>query len=159
MQKRKKKYKIYKKILIYLSYFILFSLLGSFTEYIFGFMGGRGIAYDQFIYYFFHVKLFFIPFYGLGGLILILFERFMDTKKIKFIYRGLLNAVIITFWELIGGLFSLEILKTRFWDYSTQPFNFMGIISLKMSLYWILLGYVFSFIYRYVIRFLNQFLL
>ena len=148
--------KIKKNILIkYFFYFILFSLAGSLLEYFSKFIGGTGIAYDKGLYQLLGIKLFFIPFYGFGGLILIFFEKFMDRKKIKFGYRGILNAGVITIWELCGGLFTLLIFGQKFWDYSNHPLNFLGIISLQIFLIWIFIGYLFSFIYRYFINLLS----
>ncbi|VVB82113.1 Putative ABC-transporter type IV [uncultured archaeon] len=148
MNKKKSK-KISRILRKYFFYFVIFSLVGSLIEW--AFKGGQGISYDQGIYFLFGIKLLFIPFYGLGGLILIFFERFLEKEKIKFIYQGFLDGVIIVTWELIGGLFTLLVLHQRFWNYSSQPFNFMGIISLKMFLVWIAIGYVFSLIYKYII--------
>jgi uncharacterized membrane protein len=128
-------------------------------EYLFGFFGGKGIAYDRGLYLLFNVKLFFIPFYGAVGLILIKFEKFFDKKKIKFIYRGFLDAIIILSWELIGGLFSIILFGHSIWDYSNHILNFLGIISLQMFLVWVIVAYLFSLLYRYIITFLNRFLL
>jgi uncharacterized membrane protein len=158
-----KSYKIKKRkinqYLLYLFYFIIFSFAGSLMEYLFGFVGGRGVAYDKALYLLFNVKLFFIPYYGAAGLILIYFENLFDKKKIKFVYRGFLNAIIILAWELIGGLFSLVIFGQKLWDYSNHFINFFGIISLQMFLLWIVVGYLFSLLYRHIITFLNRFLL
>jgi uncharacterized membrane protein len=143
------------KLLRYLIYFIIFSFIGSLIEYIFGFFGGTGVAYDRGLFEMFNIKIYFISFYGLVGLSLIFFENLFDKinkQKIKFIYQGLLNGALIVLWELVGGLFSIAVYGHSFWDYSNQPLNFMGIISLPMSLIWILAGYSFSFIYKFVIK-------
>jgi len=140
------------KWLRYLIYFVIFSLMGSLIEYLFGFFGGTGIAYDRGLYEIFNIKLYFISFYGLVGLSLIFLENFLRKHKIKFIFHGLLNALLIVLWELVGGLFSIATSGHSFWDYSQQPLNFMGIISLPMSLLWIVVGYFFSFIYKFIIK-------
>lgn len=130
----------------YLFYFVIFSLIGSLIEWSFYF--GKGIPYDQGLYLLLGVKLFFIPFYGLGGIILTLLDQFLEAKKIKFIYWGLFNGVASVLWELTGGVFTLLIFHEMFWNYSNQSFNFMGIISLRMFLVWTLVGYFFSIIYQ-----------
>jgi uncharacterized membrane protein len=143
------------KLLKYFIYFIIFSFLGSIIESLFGFFGGTGIAYDRGLFEMFNIKIYFISFYGLVGLSLIFLENFFEKRnkhKIKIIYQGLLNALLIVLWELIGGLFSIATSGHAFWDYSKQPFNFLGIISLQMSLIWIVVGYFFSLIYKFIIR-------
>ncbi len=155
MKKEKVKSKKKKsKFLKYLIYFVIFSFLGSLMEYLFGFFGGAGIAYDKAIYEMFNLKIYFISFYGLVGLSLVFFNNFMEKrkKKIKFFYRGLFNGILIVSWELIGGLFSIFVYGHSFWDYSNHPFNFMGIISLRMALLWIVAGYFFSLAYKLIIR-------
>lgn len=142
----------YFKLIFYVTCFIAFSFLGSLMEYLFGFFGGTGFAYNRMVEYFFHIKIYFIPYYGTTSLILLMSERFLDKRKIKFVYRGLLIGIIITIWELISGLFTLSTIGINFWDYSSQPFNFLGVISLKMSLLWVGVGYLFSLIYQYILK-------
>jgi uncharacterized membrane protein len=139
-------------LLRYFIYFIIFSFIGSLIEYLYGFIGGTGIAYDRTLYELTNIKIFFISFYGLVCLSLILFEKFLNKKKIKTIYYGLLNGILIVCWELVGGLFSISLFGHNFWDYSKQPFNFYGIISIEMFLFWVLAGYIFSFIYKFIIE-------
>ena len=126
--------------------------MGSLIEYIFGFFGGTGIAYDRGLFEMFNIKIYFISFYGLVGLSLVFLENFLIKHKIKFIFHGLFDALLIILWELIGGLFSIATSGHAFWDYSKQPFNFLGIISLQMSLIWVVVGYFFSFIYKFIIK-------
>ena len=153
---KKKKNKKLKKFLIYLIYFISFSFIGSLMEYLFGFFGGEGIAYDKALYEILNIKIYFISFYGLVGLTLVLLNNFLEKKKIKFVLRGLINGILIVAWELIGGLFSIFVYGHSFWDYSNHSFNFMGIISLSMSFLWIIVGYIFSFIYEFMIKKINK---
>lgn len=148
----KRKNNLKSNLVRYPVYFIIFSFMGSLIEYLYGFIGGTGISYDRALYELFNIKIFFIPFYGLVGLSLVFFEKILTKHKIKIIYQGLLNGLLIISWELIGGLFSIMVFGHGFWDYSKQPLNFYGIISVKMSLLWILTGYLFSFIYRFFIK-------
>jgi uncharacterized membrane protein len=145
MENRKKWWK-------YLILFVIFSFLGSFMEYTYGFIGGVGIFYDKAIYQWFEIKILFIPYYGLSAIILFLFEQFMESKKINIIYHGFLNALIITNWEFFSGLFSLIVFKQRFWNYSNHSFNILGLISFPMFLRWIMVGYIFSLIYYFILR-------
>ncbi len=141
------------KILVkYIIYFIIFSFIGSLIEYLFGFLGGRGIAYDRGLYELFNIKIFFIPFYGLVSLILILFDKILDKKNVKFVYRGILNGLLIVSWELIGALFSIAVFGHKLWDYSNHTINLNGMISLQMSFLWIIAGYLFALLYRYIIK-------
>lgn len=140
------------KFVKYLLYFVIFSFLGSLMEYLYGFAGGTGINYDRGLNYFFDIKIFFIPYYGIISLILLFFDKFMEDKKIKILYWGILNAVIITAWEFISGLFCLIVLNERFWDYSNARLNFLGIISVPMFLRWIAIGYLFTFIYKGILK-------
>jgi len=141
------------KILIrYSIYFIIFSFIGSLLEYLFRFVEGTGIAYDKGLYELFNVKIFFIPFYGLVGLSLIFFDRFLEKKKIKIFYMGILNGLLIVSWEFVGALFSIVVLGHKVWDYSEHILNFNGMISLQMSFLWILIGYLFALLYKYIIK-------
>jgi len=140
------------KIIKYIIYFIIFSIIGSLIEYLFGFIGGRGIAYDKGLYELFNVKIFFIPFYGLVSLSLILFNKILDKKKVKFFYRGLLNGILIVSWELVGALFSIAIFGHKLWDYSNHILNLNGMISLQMSFLWLIAGYIFALLYKYIIK-------
>ncbi|VVB83839.1 Putative ABC-transporter type IV [uncultured archaeon] len=155
-KKTKRRIKIFT---LYFFYFIVFSFVGSLIEHLSILIGGEGIDYDKLIYQWFNVKIYFISFYGVGALLMIFLGQLMDRKKVKFLYRGFFNSLIIVIWEFIGGLFCLFVLGERLWDYSREPFNFMGIVSLQIFLIWLVLGYIFSIIYRYGIRFLNRFLL
>jgi len=139
----------------YIIYFIIFSFIGSLIEYSFKFFGGAGIAYDQGLYKLLNIKLYFIPLYGLVGLSLVLLENFLEKlkkPKIKFVYFGLFNALIIILWELIAGLACIFAFGYVFWDYSGYFLDFMGIISLQVSLLWVVIGYLFSFIYEFIIK-------
>ncbi len=147
-----KKRNLKNTLIRYLVYFIVFSFIGSLIEYLFGFVGGSGIAYYRSLYELTNIKIYFIPFYGIVGITLILFGRIFDKRKINFYYQGLLNGLLIISWELIGGLFAITIFGHNLWDYSNQMLNFRGIICIQISLLWILTGYIFSFVYKYIIK-------
>ena len=72
------------KFLKYFIYFVIFSFLGSLMEYLFGFFGGAGIAYDKALYETFNLKIYFISFYGLVGLSLVFFNNFIEKRKLNF---------------------------------------------------------------------------
>jgi len=135
------------KIIEYSLIFIIFSFLGSLIEYLSHFIGGSGIAYDKSIFLITGLKIFFIPFYGLVGIILFYSEKLMDKIKTKFIYRGIIHGITITLLELIFGYFGFLIFKTKIWNYSNQFLNFEGYISAGMFLIWSLAGYIFSVLY------------
>lgn len=136
------------KILIkYSLIFIIFSFLGSLIEFIASLFSGKGFAYDQAIYLLTGLKLFFIPLYGLVGMIIFSFETLMIKFKLPLCIRGLIHGLTITIIELIFGYLGFLILKIKFWDYSNHFLNLQGYISLEMFLLWSVIGFLFSFIF------------
>jgi len=127
--------------------FFIFSFLGAVIEFCFGSLFGGGIFYDKTIYILFNIKIPFIPIYGLGGILLVLVGNFLDKKRISLWCRGLINGIVVTLFELLGGVISLIVLNRNLWDYSNHFLNLNGMISFPMFVLWIMGGYIFSFIY------------
>jgi len=149
-----KKYK-YHNFLKYVLLIIIFSFAGALLELLWSYiLTGNVDIFDKGIFYYFGWKIFFIPFYGVAGLILIFFEKLMDKRKvkIKLRYKGLLIGLFINIFELVTGLFCLLILKHQFWNYSNLPFNFLGIISIPTAINWVIIGYLFTLLYHFVIK-------
>jgi uncharacterized membrane protein len=119
--------------------------MGFVAEYAFTFLKGSPILYGKGLYFIFNVKLPFNPIYGFGVLLLIFLQKIYG--KMKFLYKGILNGVVIISLELISGLFFLLVMNHRIWDYSSHSFNLLGIISLPQSIWWISIGYIFAIIY------------
>jgi uncharacterized membrane protein len=139
------------KFIKYFLAFVLFSFLGFIIEYIYGCIVGDPFLYDKFFYDQFRLFLPFIPIYGLGGMILLFLAGYMEKKKIKFAYRGLINALIITIWEFIGGIFTYLFLSKIYWDYSSHFLN-LTFISLQVFIMWLVAGYLFSWVYSIAIK-------
>lgn len=127
--------------------FLIFSFLGAVIEFCYGSLSGGGMFYDKTIYILLNIKIPFIPIYGFGAILLILVGNFLDNKKVSFWCRGLINGVVITIFELLGGILSLVVLKRNLWDYSNHFLNLNGMVSFPMLILWIIAGYLFSFVY------------
>lgn len=150
--------KINKVIIKYSIVFITFSLLGSLIEFISSLIFGKGVAYDQTIYLITGLKVFFIPFYGIVGMVIFSFENLMSKYKFPIYVKGIINGSTITILELIFGFLGFIIFKVRFWDYSNQFLNLRGYISIGMFLLWSIMGFIFSLIYssiKKLIKFLR----
>jgi len=137
--------KIAKKLIKYSLVFIIFSFLGSLLEFISSLIFKKGVAYDKTIFLITGLKLFFIPFYGLVGMILLSTENLMSKYKVKICIRGFVHGLTITILELIFGYLGFLLFNVKLWDYSSHLINFQGYISLEMFLFWSIMGFVFSF--------------
>lgn len=135
--------KINKTIIKYSLVFVIFSFLGSLIEFISSIIFG-GVAYDKMIYLLTNLKVFFIPFYGIVGMIIFSFENLMSKYKFPIYFKGIINGLTITLLELIFGFLGFLIFKVKFWDYSNQFLNLGGYISLEMFLLWSVMGLIFS---------------
>lgn len=135
------------KIIEYPAYFIFFSFLGSLIEFLFG-----RVYYDKTIFELLGIKIAFIPFYGMLFVILIALQKFMLKSKTPFYFWGLINAAIITLWELIWGLIGFNLFNHLIWNYSSHILNFKGIISLPRTIIWVMVGYLFSFLFIVIFK-------
>lgn len=80
------------------------------------------------------------PLMGLcGGTAFVLIDKINDkiSWDIDILVQGVIGSVIITAFELLIGLMSLNGILSMMWDYSNLPFNYKGIICLPFSLIWI----------------------
>ena len=79
-------------------------------------------------------------------------------RKIKNIYImsfvvGSFLSIACTLYELIIGIFSLDIFKYRFWDYTMYTYNYRGIIALEISFIWFFLSFFYTlFCFKYVLK-------
>ncbi len=126
--------------------FVLFSFLGFIIEYIYGCIVGDPFLYDKFFYDQFRIFVPLLPIYGFGGMILFVLGGYMEKNKIPFVYKGIINGLILTLWEFIGGIFCLLVLNKMYWDYSSHFLN-LTFVSLPIIIAWIIAGYLFSFFY------------
>lgn len=80
------------------------------------------------------------PLMGLcGGLAFVLIDKINDkiSWDIDILVQGVIGSAIITAFELLIGLISLNGILPMMWDYSNLPLNYKGIICLPFSLIWI----------------------
>ena len=121
-------------ILYFLTYFILYSVVGWILESIYKSVGQKKLINSGFL----------IgpvcPIYGFGAIIMILcLEYLKDDPILLFIVA----FFVLSIWEYIVGLLLEKVFKTRYWDYSHLKFNIKGRVCLKNSLYWGILGSIF----------------
>lgn len=113
----------------YLNYFFIFSILGHFIESFFYSSGNSGILYG-----------YWTPIYGIGTIIILLINKFIDKFKIKKVLKIFLlflgSMIILSTIEVIGGYLIKWIFNQELWDYSNHKFNIGKYTSIEMSLIW-----------------------
>ncbi len=82
-----------------------------------------------------------LPLYGTGVVIL----YFISSIDMNIWIRAGFIILLMTFIELVAGLFFLKFYKVMLWDYSDRKFNFKGLICPTFSFFWGILGLVFYF--------------
>lgn len=80
----------------------------------------------------------YIPLYGFGGLIILLFLQrfqtpFMNIMTVKIYFIGAIGATVL---EYVTSYVLEKILKARWWDYSEYPLNLNGRICLIATVFW-----------------------
>ena len=66
---------------------------------------------------------------------------------------GSFLSIACTLYELIIGIFSLDIFKYRFWYYTMYTYNYRGIIALEISFIWFFLSFFYTlFCFKYVLK-------
>ena len=100
----------------YLNYFIIFSILGHFLESLFYASGDSGIFLS-----------YWTPIYGIGTIIILLINKYIDKFKInkifKIIFLFVLSSITLAIIEAIGGYLIKWIFNLELWDYSNHKFN------------------------------------
>lgn len=138
----------------YLNNFLFFSILGHVFESIMFLIlnnnGYSGIFFGPWT-----------PVYGLGIIIIILINKFIDKYNInlaaKIIISFFTYAIFLSLIEYIGGI-SIEIFFHKvFWDYSHQRFNIGKYISLEMACLWGMVSCIYLFVFKKLIdKFLKK---
>ena len=80
------------------------------------------------------------PLMGLcGGMAFVLIDKINNkiSWDIDILLQGLIGSAIITAFELLIGLMSLNGILPMMWDYSNLPLNYKGIICLPFSVVWV----------------------
>ena len=133
------------KTMYYLNNFFMFSILGFIMETVVNLCLkndlNSGFLYGPYT-----------PVYGLGILIIILVNKYLDQKKLiklkKFTITFVINTLLLTFIELIGGYLIKWCFHTSLWNYSGLPLHIGKYISIEISIIW---GII-SLVYIYFIK-------
>lgn len=75
----------------------------------------------------------FLPIYGSGAIMILLFTLPVRTNYVLVFLLGMLAATIL---EYVTGACMEQLFKVRYWDYSHKRFNLHGYICLTSSLAW-----------------------
>ena len=75
----------------------------------------------------------FLPIYGSGAIMILLFTLPVRTNYVLVFLLGMLAATIL---EYVTGACMERLFKVRYWDYSHKCFNLHGYICLTSSLAW-----------------------
>lgn len=121
-------------------YFILYGFLGWILDSLYSTLSdGRLVFGGMFKSFFLPIP--FAPIYGFGALILIGFQKFLESRghfSLLFLAGLILSAV-----EYAGGLFTVAVLHHRAWNYSQSFANLQGHVDLWHSFLWMFLGWFF----------------
>ncbi len=75
-----------------------------------------------------------------GGICFLSMWWIDSNRRINFVVKCILSAIIVTSVELLFGYIFNIILKLNVWDYSAEPYNFLGQICLKFFFIWCFLS-------------------
>lgn len=120
----------------YLSDFILFSIFGYISEFIY--CGVRGKKSGK------ALRGPYCPIYGVGGLLIMSIVN--NTDNIFIVY--FLGMILSSFTEYTLSVILELIFKTRWWDYSKRKFNINGRICLLNSLFFGVLSVLVYLFYK-----------
>ena len=99
--------------------FIICSFLGFIYELIVTYI----YTHKIYSHSMFHIP--FLPIYGFGSILIILF---LDKYKHNFIKFSILSFLLTGLFEYISGLGLLKIFKIRLWDYTKYIGNINGLV-------------------------------
>ncbi len=92
-----------------------------------------GYVYELILTYYFTNKIYshgmfkgiFLPIYGIGSILVVMFLNKYKNDFIKFIiYSFFLTGM----FEYLGGYILLKVFKMRLWDYTCYKFNINGLV-------------------------------
>ena len=132
-----------------MAYFIIYSVLGSIVETLFGLVTKGVIESRQSFLY--------GPFcaiYGLGAVIMILgLQRFNKNNYTLFFGGFVIGSIVEYVISLIGEI----IFNIKWWDYSSMAFNINGRVCIAFSFFWgVLAIYLMSHLNPLVDKFLDK---
>ena len=80
------------------------------------------------------------PIYGIGVLIMLGIQKFLQRHKLKKAYEIILYALciffLLTILEQLGGVLLAKVFHKTLWDYSNLKFHLTKYIALEISLGW-----------------------
>ena len=126
----------------YLKYFFITSILGFFLETFLCPGYQSGILYGPWAFI-----------YGIGSIVIIILsdnilKRRHINKFIRFLILFFSCFLILTFLELLGGLFIEKLFHVSFWDYTKYKYNVGKYISFEVSFIWVIASIFFVFVLR-----------
>lgn len=79
-----------------------------------------------------------------GGLAIVILDKLNDriSWDLDILIQGLFGSLLITFFELIIGVLSLNGYLPIMWDYSNMPLNYLGVICVPFSILWIFMSII-----------------
>lgn len=113
----------------YLNYFFIFSIIGHILETFIYYNGESGILLGPWT-----------PIYGIGTIIILLIDYFLNKFKLNKIFKIILtftiSSIVLSIIEAIGGYLIEWIFNITFWNYTHLKFNIGKYAALEMSLIW-----------------------
>ncbi len=113
----------------YLNIFFFFSILGHFLESTFIKNYNSGILYG-----------YWTPIYGIGVIIILLFNQYLKKKIkkdwIRYVVLFFISAITLATMEYIGGYVIEELFHQVFWNYQDHKANIGKYTSIEMSIVW-----------------------
>ena len=130
------------KIMYYINNFFIFSIFGfifeSIISIIFNHKFNSGFLIGPYT-----------PIYGLGIIIIILINKYLDKKKLtkfkKVVLTIIINTTLLTLIELIGGYLIKWIFNKSLWNYTSLPLHIGKYISLEISILWSIMSLIFLY--------------
>ena len=118
--------------MLYLYYFVIFSILGWMLEMGFRSVKSRRMVNPGFL------KGFYLPIYGFGALIILGGHTILDTYSLPI--RSFFYFISLSVLELATGVAIEKIFHARLWDYRDNRFNIRGHVCLLYAIYWMVLA-------------------
>lgn len=129
--------------MLYIDYFVIFSVLGWMLEMVFRSVKNRRVVNPGFL------KGFYLPIYGFGALIILGSHIILDAYSLPI--RSFFYFISLSVLELTTGVAIEKIFHARLWDYRDKRFNIRGHVCLLFAIYWTVLATGFDFALDFLI--------
>ena len=146
------------KILSIIIFFLLFSFIGWYIEYINEVMLCKNTEPNYSIIFFKNKgKVPLLPIYA-GGIFILYYitYKFFNTESFnrkhiikQILFVGFIVMFLLSAFELIVGVLAEKITGKRLWDYRDNPMNIMGYVDILHSTAWFILGIVCVFFIKW----------